>query len=554
MTARQSRQRASVQRPLACPVTMRSVSPTPVFELHLHAYPAVLGDGVALPLKLKRALALIAYLADAGRKVSRLQAASLLWPQADEALGRGRLRRLLHEANAALGTELLLADGDTVWLAAAQADVQAVRTSARALLDALPPQAARADVERVLAPGAHLLLDGFEIDSDAFTEWLAAHRAEHERLLMRALQRVAEHLAPGLDSARAIEAARRLIALDACSESGYAALITALGQQGDMAAMEAAYFRCAEVLRAELGVRPSALVEEAYACATQQRAPRRVSLALPRIRFAQTRDGAVAYGLQGEGPQTLVMVPGLLSHLEVAFDEPRISRCLGWLAERYRVVVIDRRGTGLSERVGVQPTADAAIEDISAVLDHLGLEKAWIFGASVGGTIAVEFAAVAPQRVQGLLLYGAGARGSYAPDYPWAMKPEAMAQWLTLLRDGWGEATSVAAFAPSAANDAEVHAWWARMLRTAASQNGIEQILRAFHAMDVRHRLAAVQAPTLVMQRQGDRIVREGAGRHLAAGIPGAQFLLLPGDDHWWWHGDADAVLRATQRFVDGVA
>ncbi len=531
---------------------MSSKPPAPHIELQLHAYPALQCDGVAAPLKLRHGLALIAYLAEAGRKVSRMQLAALLWPQADEALGRGRLRRLRHETHTSLGCELVLADADMFWLAATQVDVHAVRDSARALLDALPDTWAADDIERVLAPTAHLLLDGFSIDSDNFAAWLDAHRADHQRLLARALQRVADHLAAGVDPHRAIDAAQRLIAHDACSEGGYAALITAHGQLGETAAMEAAYFRCAEVLRAELGVRPSARVEAAYAGARHEAEPALASLPrLPRIRFAQTPEGAVAYSLQGEGPQTVVIVPGLLSHLEVAFDEPRISRHLARLAERYRVVVIDRRGTGLSERVGVQPTALAAREDITAVLDHLGLCKAWIFGASVGGTIAVEFAATLPERVLGLLLFGASARGAWASDFPWAMKPEAMTQWLVMLRDGWGEATSVAAFAPSAANDPEVHAWWARMLRTAASQNGIEQILREFHAMDVRQHLAAVRAPTLVMQRQGDRIVREGAGRFLAAGIPGAQLLLMPGDDHWWWHGDAEAVLHATQQFID---
>lgn len=532
--------------------------PAPRIDLRLHTYPAVLREGIAVPLRLKRGLALVAFLAEAGRKVSRLQVASLLWPQADEALARGRLRRLLHEVNASVGAELLQADANTVWLDAAPSDTHTVRASARAVLDALPEAPPADHLNRVLGPNAHLLLDGFAIDSDTFSEWLDTQRAEHQRLLMRALQSLAEHLASGVDPQRAVDAAQRLIALDACSEGGYAALITALGHLGDAAAMESAYFRCAEVLRAELGVRPSAAVEAAYAAASarvrHESAPVLAPSHRPRIRFAQTTEGAVAYSLHGAGPHTLVMVPGLLSHLEVVFEEPRLRRCLAWLAERYRVVVMDRRGTGLSERVGVQPTAAAAAEDIRAVLDHLGLQKAWIFGASVGGTIALEFAAVMPQRVQGLVLFGAGARGAWASDYPWAMKPEAMAQWLLMLRAGWGEATSVAAFAPSAAKDTQVHAWWARMLRTAASQNGIEQILRNFHAMDVRHRLSAIRAPTLVIQREGDRIVREGAGRHVAASIAGAQWLLLPGDDHWWWHGDADAVLHATQRFIDGSA
>lgn len=526
----------------------------PVLDLQLHAYPAVRVDGVARPLTLKRGLALLAYLAEAGRPVGRLQLATLLWPEADEALGRGRLRRLLHETHGLLGFEGVLAEGDALRLVPATSDLQRVRESARLLLDAGASGATADDLERLLAPEASLVLDGFEIDSEPHADWLRAHRDEHRRLLMRALQRLAEDLAPGVDALRAAEAAQRLIALDGCSESGHAALITALGHRGDMAAVETAYFACAETLRHELGVRPSALVEAAYAAAcarvrqepVQPQAVRRQ----PRIRFAQTREGAVAYSLQGDGPTALLIVPGLLSHLEVGHDDPRVRHCMEQLAERYRVVVLDRRGTGLSERVGVQPTVEAACEDIEAVLDHAGLPSAWIFGASVGGTIAVEFAAVRPERVQGLVLYGAGARGAWAPDYPWAMKTEHMGQWLQMLRVGWGEATSVAAFAPSAAGDPEVHAWWARMLRTAASQNGIGEILRSFHAMDVRHRLPQVKAPTLVIQRQDDRIVREGAGRHLAEHIPGAEWLLLPGADHWWWHGDADAVLAAVLHFL----
>jgi pimeloyl-ACP methyl ester carboxylesterase/DNA-binding SARP family transcriptional activator len=523
-------------------------------DLLLHAYPAVRVAGEARPLKLKRGLALLAYLAEMGRPVSRLQVATLLWPEAGEALGRGRLRRLLHETHSVLGIEAVRTDGDTVALAPATSDLKRVCDSARVLLDIGPAGATADDIEAVLAPESGLVLDGFEIDSEPYAEWLGRHRDDHRRLLMRALQRLAEDLAPGVDAVRATDAAQRLIALDACAEGGHAALITALGHRGDAAAVESAYFRCAALLRAELGVRPSALVEDAYAaaCARMRHEPvvTAATRRQPRIRFAQTPEGAVAYSLQGDGPLTMLIVPGLLSHLEVLTDDPRICRCLDRLAEHYRMVMVDRRGTGLSERVGVKPTIEAACEDIAAVLDHLGLQSAWIFGASVGGTIAVEFAAVHPERVDGLVLYGAGARGAWASDYPWAMKPEHMGQWLQMLRVGWGEATSVAAFAPSAANDPEVHAWWARLLRTAASQNGIGEILRSFHAMDVRHRLPSVKAPTLVIQRQDDRIVRVGAARHLAEHIPGAEWLLLEGADHWWWHGDADAVLQAVQRFV----
>jgi pimeloyl-ACP methyl ester carboxylesterase len=180
----------------------------------------------------------------------------------------------------------------------------------------------------------------------------------------------------------------------------------------------------------------------------------------------------------------------------------------------------------------------------------LGEERVWLFGASVGGAIAIAAAAGMPARLAGLVLYGAGARGSRASDYPWAMTGEQLERWLGLLRAGWGEATSLEAFAPEAARDPQVRAWWARMLRSAASQNGVAAILRAFHETDVRALLPALQLPTLVIQREDDRIVRAPAARYIAERIPGATLAMLPGADHWWWHGDADAVLDAIERFI----
>jgi len=259
----------------------------------------------------------------------------------------------------------------------------------------------------------------------------------------------------------------------------------------------------------------------------------------------------VAYVAGGTGSPTVVVMPELLSHIEVALDEPRVRSCFAWLAERYRVVLLDRRGTGLSERVGVAPTAEAAVEDLRAILDDLGASPVWLFGASLGGTVAIEAAAAMPERVAGLVLYGCNARGSWAQDYPWAMSSAQFERWLSKLQSGWGGATSLEAFAPSTALDPQLRAWWARMLRSAASQNGLAAILRAFHDMDVRERLPRLTMPTLVIQRSGDRIVREGAARYLAAQVPGASLEMLPGDDHWWWHGDSQAVLQAIARFID---
>ena len=533
----------------------------PVRDLHLrlHAYPAVAIDGVDAPLRLKRGVALLALLAELARKVSRTQAAGLLWPDAHESLGRSRLRRLVHEVHAQCGAELISADADALWIDAARwavsTDVQRVRAAARAFLGETGVE--MPDPAALLAPDAAALLDGFDFESDEYAQWLAQRRAEHRRLLSRALQRLAERHAAQGDAAIAVEAAERLIALDPAADAGYAVLIAAHGRGGDLAAVESAYFRCADLLRAEFGVAPSPAVEAAYAAALAQvqgavqgAVPGAVAPPRVQIHFAQTNDGAVAYSRHGDAGPTVVVVPGLLSHIEIALEEPRIRRCVERLAERHRVVLVDRRGTGLSERVGVAPTIASAVEDIAAVVEALGDERVWLFGASVGGAIAIAAAAEMPGRLAGLVLYGAGARGSRAPDYPWAMTGEQMERWLALLRAGWGEATSLEAFAPDAAHEPQVRAWWARMLRSAASQNGVAAILRAFHETDVRDRLPGLSLPTLVIQREDDRIVRAGAGRYIASCVPGATLAMMPGRDHWWWHGDADAVLEAIERFI----
>ncbi|MCE9657278.1 MAG: alpha/beta fold hydrolase [Burkholderiales bacterium] len=530
-----------------------------MIELHIGLYPRLVIDGVEQPLKLKRGWAVLVFLAERGHKVSREHLAALLWPEVAAPLGRGRLRRLVHELNAALGRDLLVGDADALWLveagASATSDVVAIRHSARAIVAAAGMPSA-IDVERVLAVGAARYLEGFSVDAEPFMEWMEQQRADHERLVMRALQRVAEHASHRGDADVALAAAERLIALDRCGEAGHAARLVALGRKGDGAAVEAAYFDCAQALREELGIRPSFKLEAEYALAIDLLArpggePRAAEVGSPDIRFAESSDGCVAYTCVGSGAQTVLVVPDLFSHLEVAFEDPRLRHCIGELASRYRLVLLDRRGTGLSERIGVRPDAETTLEDMTAVLDALAVERAWIFGESVGGPLAIEFAATRPQRTLGLLLYGSHARGSWAPDYPWAMATPALEKWLTQLHAEWGNAPSLGLFAPSSAADPQVRAWWARMLRQSTSRQGVEALLMSFHRIDVRHRLAALRTPTLVVHREDDRIVRAGAARYLAAAIPGARLVLLPGADHWFWHGDAEPVLQEMHRFIE---
>lgn len=205
----------------------------------------------------------------------------------------------------------------------------------------------------------------------------------------------------------------------------------------------------------------------------------------------------------------------------------------------------------MSERVGVPNTPEAAVHDVLAVMDHLKVSSAWLLGSSTCGSGGIELAARHPERVRGLILVGVSPRGAWAPDYPWAMNQAAVQTWISQLQAGWGQPTSLAAFAPSVAHEPEVQAWWTRTLQHSTTPNGLPALIRTIHAVDVRHRLPELRVPTLVVQRKNDRIVRAGAAEYLARAIPGAELLMLDGADHFFWHGDSGHVLRAILEFVD---
>jgi pimeloyl-ACP methyl ester carboxylesterase/DNA-binding SARP family transcriptional activator len=532
--------------------------------LRCQGYPELATDGRVLPLKLKRGMALLFHLSELERKVARHALAELLWPDAPVDVGRGRLRRLCHQVNAVVGHDLIVGDTDAVWLSDLRgpldSDAMKVRRCAMQWVAGTLPADEVSAIDLLCEDDAHRLLEGFEIDSDAFASWLDGRRADQERLVARALVRIAEQrLAAGMP-ADAVRAAEALIRTDPLADAGHALLLTARGRLGDAAGVEAAYFACAERLRNELGIRPSEQIEAAYAQATGVPASGHtgewLGAALPPIGFADTADGAVAFleiGDRSAPCGTLVVLFGLWSNVEVAWELPRIRAIMQRLARRFHVVLMDRRGVGLSERLALRHSVAAGVEDLEAVRRRLAVDQAWLLGNSVGGTIAVEYAAAHPGRVAGLMLYGTGARSAWADDYPWGLTDAQRDAWLDRLQAGWGSATSLEAFAPNATGDPVLRDWWARMLRQAASRNSVPALLRAYLEMDVRERLPHVRVPTLVVQRSGDRIVRAGAAAYLAERIQGARLELLPGDDHLLWVGDTDAALTCMERFIDDV-
>ena len=248
--------------------TAPSASSRPLVHVALHAYPAIEVDGHAVELPLKAGLALIARLAVEPGRLSRSAAAALLWPDADAALARGRLRRLMHDVNRRLGVDLLAGDADTLWLDAVRHRLHGDAIEARRIAREVEQNAGDVspeDAAPLLGRDAHQLLEGFAYDADTFAAWLDASRREQLALVSHALERLSAAWLRQGETSAALAAAGRLVRIDPCAEAGYTALMAARGRRGDVAGVAAAYFDGAERLRHELGVRPSATFERVHA-------------------------------------------------------------------------------------------------------------------------------------------------------------------------------------------------------------------------------------------------------------------------------------------------
>jgi len=532
----------------------RALPTPPALALRVFGVPACVAQGRDVRLPLKRAFALLAYLAFNSGPVPRAHLAAMLWPDAGEALGRTRLRRLLYTVEGAAGGPLFRSDGDDLALRAQAVETDALRFAqwarrvvAAASIDDATLAEARPWIERARRP----LMQGVAFGSALFDDWLEAATIEHEHLLARLLERVVDALGRRGDFAPALDLAEVLLALDPYREPSYVLLMQLHALQGHSAGVETAYTRCAELLRAEFGIPPGPHTEAAYVRLTddlKRLSPGRADR--PAVRFAEAGQGAVAYTVLGAGEQTLVISPGFVCHIEIALEHPPFRAFVEALAQRLRVILFDRRGVGLSERLHATSTPAATAADIVAILDHAGVPRAWLFGSSEGGLGAMRLAIDRPDRVRGLCLFGSLARGSAAPDYPWALPEAAYDVWLQRLIAGWGGPVGIEAFAPSEKDDPALRAWWARLVRHAASPGGLQTILGGLRTADLRAELGRIGVPTLVMHRRGDRAVRFEAGRHLAQHIPGAAWCPLEGADHFWWCGDRAPVVRAILDFA----
>ncbi|HWZ72941.1 MAG TPA: adenylate/guanylate cyclase domain-containing protein [Casimicrobiaceae bacterium] len=275
----------------------------------------------------------------------------------------------------------------------------------------------------------------------------------------------------------------------------------------------------------------------------------------PETRFTRSGSMHLAYQVVGEGPFDLVYVPGWVSHVELAWEEPSLASFLERLASFSRLIVFDKRGTGLSDRVPDDqlPSHEQRMDDIRVVMDAAGSQRAAFFGVSEGGNLSALFAATYPQRTTALVTCGSFAKRIWSPDYPWAPTPEQRERDYELVEREWGGEMDLAHYVPSKAGDEPFMRRLATYFRRAASPGAAVTLLRMNTQLDIRAVLPVIRVPTLILHRTGDRDVNAEEARFLARNISGARLVELPGDDHLPWVGDQDRLLDEVQEFLTGV-
>jgi pimeloyl-ACP methyl ester carboxylesterase len=272
-------------------------------------------------------------------------------------------------------------------------------------------------------------------------------------------------------------------------------------------------------------------------------------------RYARSGEVSIAYQVVGDGPFDLVYVPGFVSNIELMWEEPGLARFLERLASFSRLILFDKRGTGLSDPVPTDrlPTLEERMDDVRAVMDAVGSGRAALLGHSEGGNMCVLFTATYPERTTALILVGCYAKRIRSDDYPWAPTVEDRARGIEQTEATWGSPEAFRDLAPSKERDEAFQRWIGRYLRQSASPKAAAALMRMNTKIDVRDVLPTIGVPTLLLYRTHDADVHVEEGRYIGDRIPGARFVELPGEDHLMWTGDVDALLDEIEEFLTGV-
>jgi len=272
----------------------------------------------------------------------------------------------------------------------------------------------------------------------------------------------------------------------------------------------------------------------------------------PEIRYAKSGDIHVAYVVAGDGPVDIVCAPGWVSNVGLLLENPLTARFYNRLAQFSRLIIFDKRGTGLSDKPGRMPTLEERMDDLRAVMDHAGSESAYIFGMSEGGSMSMLFAATYPKKARGLILFGSFAKREWSEDYPWAPTPQQRQKFYDKVENHWHEDMDISTIAPSIASDPAQARFFAQYMRLSASPSAALELAKMNTGIDVRDVLGCISVPTLVLHRTHDGDAHVDEGRWIASQIPDAKFVELPGVDHIPYAGDMDTILDLVEEFVTG--
>ena len=273
----------------------------------------------------------------------------------------------------------------------------------------------------------------------------------------------------------------------------------------------------------------------------------------PETTYTRSGDVSIAYQILGDGPIDLVMAPGWIFHLEVVWEEPSFERMMRKFTPHFRVILFDKRGTGLSDRSIGASTLEDRMDDIRAVMDAAGSEQAVVMGWSEGGSFAAMFAATYPERTRALIAYAAPAKVHTSEDFPFGMTREVAEGFLTYIREGWGTGLGSHFAVPTRAGDEAFRRWFGRYERMAISPSEAVALAKLNFELDVRHILPTIRVPTLVLHQRNEMFIPIDVSRDLADRIPGAKFVELSGSDHLFWFGDPDETIAEILEFVTGA-
>lgn len=272
----------------------------------------------------------------------------------------------------------------------------------------------------------------------------------------------------------------------------------------------------------------------------------------PQTRYAQNGDIGLAYQVFGEGPVDLIMVPGWLSNLDLFWQQPRAVHFFLELAKFSRVILIDRRGTGLSDRV-TPPGLDGQVQDLAAVMTAAGSRRAVLYGNCEAGNICAQFAYTHPRQTRALILNGVAARWVRSDDYPYGPSVEDAEQWVAEVENAWGGPVGLDVCAPSLADDEAFREWFSMFLRSSASRATALALLRLSYEMDSCPILGSIRVPTLILQATGDLTCPYEAGLDIAQRIPNAKFVEIDANDHIPFVGNPEMIVREIGAFIAGL-